>query len=79
MAMDGNAMGDAIKAQLDGLAADPTKQAFWRAVGRAVVDYIKANAAVSSTVAIPAGAVQGVTSGAGTGGPATGTATGTVS
>lgn len=77
MAMNGNALGDAIKAALDALGPDPTKQAFWRAVGQSIVDHVKNNAVVTSTVAVTS--VTGVTPGTGASGAGSGSATGTVS
>ena len=60
-----------------GAAQDDTKrQLFADAIATAVVNYIKNNAAVSSTVTVTS--VSGVTTGAGVSGPGAGTATGTI-
>jgi hypothetical protein len=73
MAMNGNTLGDAIKAACDAaVAANPTandaqRTAMWRAVGTAIVTHIASSAVV--TVA----GVTAVQPGAGTSGPGTGT------
>ena len=49
MAMNGNALGDAIRASIEGMSpGDKTDTTLvWRAIGVAIVDYIKNNAEVS--------------------------------
>ena len=60
-----------------GSAEDGTKRdSFADAIASAVVNYIKTNAAVTSTVAVTS--VSGVTTGPGVSGPGAGTATGTI-
>lgn len=78
MPMNGNVLGDAMRAAIEALGSNPSKQDFWRAVGGAVVSHVTGNAVVSSTVTIPVGGVTGVTAGAGVSGTGSGTATGTV-
>lgn len=73
MALDGNRLGDAIRAAVDlAVAGTPTsgtaqRTAVWRAIGTAIVTEITVNGQV--TVA----SVSGVTPGVGTSGPGTGT------
>jgi hypothetical protein len=71
-----------IKQELDARFPDPVPgfeggyQDFCDAIGTAVVEYIQANAVVTSSVAVAS--VSGVTPGGGSSGSGTGTATGTV-
>lgn len=68
MAMNGDALGDAIKAAVDALPDPKTdRTAIFRAMGNAIVAHIQANAQVAVT------SVTGVTTGGGVSGPGTGT------
>lgn len=49
MAMDGEDLGDAIRAELDGLSGSTDRDALFKAMGVAIVDYLKSNAVVSVT------------------------------
>ena len=51
MAMNGNDLGDAIRASIEGMSpGDKTNTTLvWRAIGVAIVDYLKANVEVSGT------------------------------
>lgn len=75
MALVGNDLGDAIMAAVDaaiasnGTAGAAQRQAVFRAIGSAIVAYIKANAVVAVTVP----SVSGVTPGGGVSGPGVGT------
>lgn len=71
MAMNGNVLGDAIKAAIDAVGDKTDRQAIFRALGDAIVTHITANASVAVTVA----SVSGVTVGAGTSGPGSGSGT----
>lgn len=71
MAMNGNVLGDAIKAAIDAVGDKTDRQAIFRALGDAIVTHITANASVTVTVA----SVSGVTVGAGTSGPGSGSGT----
>lgn len=59
MALNGNALGDAIKAAVDAVGNKTDRVAVYRAMGSAIVTYITANAQVGST-----GTATGVTAGA---------------
>lgn len=68
MALNGDVLGDAIKAAVDALAQPPTdRTALFRAIGGAIVTHITENAQVLVA------SVSGVTVGAGTSGSGTGT------
>lgn len=71
MAMNGNSMGDAMKAAIDGTGDKNDRVALFRAMGQAVVAHIIANGLVTVTVA----SVSGVVAGPGASGPGTGTGT----
>lgn len=85
MALNGDALGLAMIAAMDAYVAgipDPKPDNYnrtegFKALGNAIVDYIIANAVVSSNVIVTS--VSGVTVGAGVSGPGAGTATGTIS
>jgi hypothetical protein len=70
MAMNGNALGDAIRVAVDAAvaanpAANPTqRQAIWRAIGTAIVAHIQTNAVVvGTTTAVQPGAGTAPTTG----------------
>lgn len=68
--MAGSGLAAAVKAAVAAIPeADRDHDAVWDAVGDAIINYIKANAAVVVT------SVSGVTTGAGVSGPGTGTLT----
>lgn len=75
MALSGTALGDAMKAAIDNAvhaypsASEEQRTAIFRALGTAIVDYIKTNAVVAVTVP----SVSGVTVGVGVSGPGVGT------
>lgn len=72
MAMNGDALGDAMKAAVDAAVSgggEVDRQAMFRALGTAIVTYITANAVV--VVA----SVSGVTTGVSASGPGAGTVT----
>lgn len=69
MALNGTALGDAIKAAVDAVGDPTDRQAVFRAIGTAIATYLVANTQVVVT------SVTGVTTGAGTSGPGTGTIT----
>lgn len=77
MAMDGNALGDALKAAVDGVGDPTDRTALFRAIANAIVGHITANAEIATSVAVTS--VSGVTTGAGVSGPGTGSGTGTIS
>lgn len=83
MALNGNALGDAVVTALEGVDGSMTDDqkaqltTAWHAIGTAIVTYITANAQVASSVTVSS--VTGVTSGPGTSGPGSGSATGTIS
>ncbi|HNR90660.1 MAG TPA: hypothetical protein PKM65_20155 [Spirochaetota bacterium] len=79
MALNGDALGQAVLAKIAALSPEQKQntEAVWKAIGNGIVDYIKANAQVSSTVNVAS--VSGVQTGTGVSGPGTGTATGTIS
>lgn len=49
MAMNGNDLGDAIKNAIDGASDKTDRQELFRAMGTAIVDYIKTNGTVDLT------------------------------
>lgn len=67
MAMNGDTLGLAIKAAVDGVTNKTDRDALFKAIGGAIVAHIQANAVVAVT------SVSGVTAGAGVSGPGTGT------
>jgi len=67
MALNGNTLGDAIKAAVDGVSDKTDRQAIFRAIGNAITTHITTNAVVAVA------SVSGVTTGAGVSGPGTGT------
>lgn len=71
MAMNGNVLGDAIRAAIDAVGDKTDREAIFRAIGGAIVGHITANAQVSVSVT----SVSGVTVGVGTSGPGAGTGT----
>jgi hypothetical protein len=71
MAMNGDVLGDAIKAAVDAVGDKTDRQALFRAIGAAIVTHITTQAAVTVTVT----SVSGVTVGAGVSGPGAGTGT----
>lgn len=77
--MDGNDLGDALRAGVDAAVAlgAGDREAIFRAMGSAIVDYIKAHATVTATVSVTAVTVPGVTVGVGTSGTGSGTGTAT--
>lgn len=83
MALNGNALGDAVVTALEGVDPSMTDDqkaqltSAWHAIGTAIVAYVTANAQVSSSVTVSS--VSGVTTGPGTSGPGSGSATGTIS
>jgi hypothetical protein len=76
MAMNGAAMGDAIKAAIDGLSGSTNRAQIFEAMGNAIVNYIKANAVVSVAAGI---AVSTAGTAAAQTGATTATGTGTIS
>lgn len=71
MALNGDLLGAAIKAGIDGVGDKTDRDAVFKAMGDAIVAYIVANAVVIVTVA----SVSGVTTGGGVSGPGAGTGT----
>ena len=75
MALSGTALGDAMRTAIDNAvltypsASEEQRTAIFRALGTAIVDYIKTNAVVAVTVP----SVSGVTAGVGVSGPGVGT------
>jgi hypothetical protein len=67
MPLNGDALGAAIMAKIDGMTAEEKydRDASFKAMGAAIVEYIQANAVVSVNVTTACGAGGG--SGAGTG------------
>jgi hypothetical protein len=73
MAMDGDVLGQALKAAVSAAAAsDPSdRDAMFRAMGNAIVNHLRVYGQVNVTVI----SVSGVTTGAGVSGPGTGSGT----
>jgi hypothetical protein len=71
MAMNGNALGDEIRALIDAVGDKTDRTALFRAIGNAIVTHITTNASVAVTVT----SVSGVTVGVGTSGPGSGSGT----
>jgi hypothetical protein len=71
MPMVGDALGELIKANIDAVGDKTDRDALFKAMGNAIVDYITTNALV--TVAVTS--VSAVTVGTGTSGPGAGTGT----
>lgn len=71
MALNGNALGDAIKAAVDAVGDKTDRTALFRAIGNAIVTHIT----TQGTVAVTVTSVSGVTVGAGVSGPGTGSGT----
>lgn len=69
MALNGDALGMAIKAATDAISDPRDRDEIFKALGNAIVNYLVANAAVVVT------SVGGVTMGTGVSGPGTGTLT----
>lgn len=70
MALNGNALGDAIRVAIDALSDEQKasdREAIYRAMGTAIVSYLVVNTQVIVTN------VTGVTTGGSTSGPGTGT------
>ena len=79
MAMNGDVLGDAIRAAVDAAVAGGgavDRSAMFRAIGGAIVAHIAANATVATTIQL--GSVATGAMGGGPGVPVTGTATGTI-
>jgi hypothetical protein len=82
MAMIGSALGDAMKAKVDAYIAtltdtsDLNRDTLFQEMGKAIVEYITANAVISTNVTVTS--VTGVTTGPGVSGPGTGAGTGTI-
>lgn len=77
MAMDGDTLGQAIKAAIDSVTDKTDRNALFEAMGNAIVNHITANASVNTNVTVAS--VGGVTTGSGVSGPGTGSGTGTIS
>lgn len=65
MAMDGDVLGAAMKAAIDGVTDKTDRDALFKALGDAVVAHLQAHAVVSTTVT--GTAAGGVVTGTGTG------------
>ncbi len=74
MAMNGDLLGLAMKAAIDGVGDKTDRNALFKALGGAIVAHIEANAVVSGPVTVTS--VSGVTAGPGASGPGTGTLSG---
>lgn len=67
MPMNGNTLGDAMRAAVDAVGDKTDRQAIFRAIGNAITTHITANAVVAVA------SVSGVTTGPGVSGPGAGT------
>lgn len=79
MPMNGNTMASEVKSALQGLGytIDTDAEDAWKAICGAIVNHIKNNAAIATTVTVTS--VSGVTTGGGVSGPGAGTGSGTIS
>lgn len=71
MAMNGDVLGDALRAAVDAVSDKTDREALFRAMGHAIVTHIQTQGSVAVTVT----SVSGVTVGAGVSGPGTGSGT----
>jgi hypothetical protein len=71
MALDGNILGDLMRAKIDEAPDKTDREALFRALGAAVVQHLTTAGVVAVTVT----SVTGVTTGVGVSGPGTGTGT----
>ncbi len=75
----GNALGDAMKAAIDGVGDKDDREAVFQAMGTAIIAHFLSNGMAAVTITaqpVVVASVTGVTTGPGVSGPGTGTVAG---